>query len=87
MKARINKIINWNGKEYAHIVEDKPAPFCDFCAFSELCSKVLSKELEYEKSPMKVCEDLCYTEEPIDFAFFIEASKAESYIRGANETK
>ena len=69
MKSHINKIINWKGKEYAHIIEDTPAPFCDFCAFSEICQKVLYKELAFEDSPMKICSELCDVENT-HFAYF-----------------
>ena len=78
MGRRINKLINYKGKEYAHIIEDEPAPFCDFCVFSDLCEKVLRKELEYNNSPMSICSDLC-EKENTNFGFFIESNKAEKY--------
>ena len=83
MIARINKIINWDGKEYAQVIEDHPAQFCDLCALSEICQKVLYKELEYENSPMKICSDLC-NEEQTNFAMFIEANDAERYVNSRN---
>ena len=86
MKARINKIINWKEKEYAHIIEDEPNQFCDLCAFSELCGKVNSKELPYEESPMAICAHLCLEANDTHFAMFIEASKAENYIKARNDS-
>lgn len=78
MKSRVNKLINWHGKEYAHIIEDAPFQFCDICVFSKLCSKVLHKELAFEDSPMPICERLC-DEANTHFAFFIGADKVEYY--------
>lgn len=54
----IAKIINWKGKEYAYVIENKSMPFCDFCIFKEECSAVLSKKILYEGSPMEICERL-----------------------------
>ena len=54
----IAKIINWKGKEYAYMIGDKPAPFCDFCAFKKECSAVLFQKILYEGSPMEICEQL-----------------------------
>jgi len=84
MYARINKLINWNGKEYAHIIENEPAPFCDLCAFGDICQKVLTKELAYEDSPMKICNDVCEEANNTHFAFFIDSSKAERYCKRVN---
>lgn len=84
MKARINKIIIWQGKEYAHIVEDEPWQFCDICDFGDLCSKVICKELAYENSPMPICNKLS-EEANTHFAFFIKADKAESYCNRMNK--
>ena len=83
MKTRINKLITYNNKEYAHIIEDEPNQFCDLCAFFELCTKVIQKELAFEDSPMKICGDLCDAENT-HFAFFIESDKAEHYCKGIN---
>lgn len=80
MKARINKIITWQGKEYAHIIEDEPWQFCDICDFGDLCSKVIRKELAYEDSPMPICEKLS-EEANTHFAFFLDANKAEHYCK------
>ena len=80
MKARINKIITWQGKEYAHIIEDNPFSFCDICDFGDLCSKVLAKELTFEDSPMSICEKLS-EEANTHFAFFLDANKAEHYCK------
>ncbi len=82
MKARINKLIIWDGKEYAHIIEDEPNQFCDLCSFSELCGKVVRKELAFEDSPMKLCEELCKPD--IHYAMFIPSEVAESYIKHVN---
>ena len=79
--SRINKIITWDGKEYAHVIETEPSSFCDQCVFSDLCQKVLYRELAVEDSPMKVCNDLC-TKENTHFAFFMEANRAEDYCDG-----
>lgn len=84
MKARINKIINWQGKEYAHVIEDEPSQFCDLCAFNKLCWKVVSNELSFNNSPMKVCNDLC-DKENTHFAMFVEASEAQDYIKKRND--
>lgn len=84
MKSRINKIINWQGKEYAHIVENEPFEFCDICAFGDLCQKVLSKEIDYNNSPMIICDELS-KETNDDFSFFIEANKAENYCNNRNK--
>lgn len=84
MKARINKIITWQGKEYAHIIEDTPNEFCNLCAFSELCEKVLTKELLFENTPMKTCSDIS-EEANTHFSFFIEASKAKGYCNRRNK--
>ena len=81
MKAKINKIITWKDKEYAHIIEDESAPFCDLCAFSEECSKVLCKKLAYEDSPMLICDKLCKEAGDVHYAFFIDANKAEYYTK------
>lgn len=78
--SRINKIINWKGKEYAHIIESEPAPFCDFCVFRNECQKVLTKQLSFEDSPLRICSDLCDAENT-SYAFFMEAGKAENYIK------
>lgn len=83
MKARINKIITWQGKEYAHIIEDEPFEFCDICSFRDICSKVLTKEVSYENSPMPICNKLS-EEADTHFAFFIEANKAEDYCNRRN---
>lgn len=85
MSVRINKIINWKGKEYAHIIEDDPNQFCDLCSFREECAKVLSKELLFDNSPMKICDELC-KEENTHFAMFIENGTADSYVQGRNKT-
>ena len=84
MKARINKIITWKGKEYAHIVEDEPNEFCDLCAFSNICGKVLTKEVSYEQSPMPICVHLCLEANDTHYAMFIEAEKAEKYVNARN---
>lgn len=84
MKARINKIITWQDKEYAHIVEDEPFQFCDICDFGDLCSKVLRKELAFEDSPMPICEKLS-EEADTHFAFFIRADKAKDYCNMRNK--
>lgn len=84
MKARINKIITWQEKEYAHIIEDEPYPFCDLCSFSDICQKVLTKELAHEDSPMPICEKLS-EEANTHYAFFIEANKAEGYCNRRNK--
>ena len=78
--SRINKIINWNGKEYAHIIEDKPAPFCDFCVFCEECRKVIFQQVDVKDSPMNICRELCDAENT-HYAFFMEANKAEKYCK------
>lgn len=80
MKARISKIITWQDKEYAHIIEDDPFPFCDICDFRDLCSKVLTKELAFKDSPMPICEKLS-EEANTHFAFFLDANKAEYYCK------
>lgn len=80
MKAKIYKIINWKGKEYAYIIEDEPWEFCDICSFRDICSKVLTKELLYEDSPMLICNKLS-KESNTHFSFFIEADKAEHYCK------
>ena len=80
MKARINKIITWQGKEYAHIIEDKPWQFCDICDFGDLCSKVIRKELAYEDSPMPICNKLS-EESNTHFAFFRNVNDAEKYCK------
>jgi len=82
-KAVISKIIKWEGKEYAHIIEDTPNEFCDLCAFSELCAKVLTKELLFENTPMRMCSDIC-EEANTHYGFFIDASKAENYVKSVN---
>ena len=38
---KINKIIEYKGQQYEHIIEDAPAQFCDFCAFGDICPLVL----------------------------------------------
>lgn len=83
MKARINKLINYKGKEYAHIIEKDPAPFCDFCVFSDLCTNVLKDPFIFEDSPMKICEDLC-DEANTTYGFFINSDGAENYIKHIN---
>lgn len=83
MKARINKIITWQGKEYAHIIEDEPFEFCDICVFRDICPKVLTKQLAFENSPMPICNKLS-EEADTHFAFFIEANKAEDYCNRRN---
>ena len=84
MSAIINKIIIWHDKEYAHIIEDKPCDFCDLCAFSKLCYNVLSGKVSISDTPMEKCGELC-NEEHTDYAFFIEADKAENYIKSMND--
>jgi len=84
MKARINKIITWQNKEYAHIVEDEPFQFCDICDFGDLCSKVLRKELAFEDSPMPICEKLS-EEADTHFAFFRKVDDAEKYCKRINK--
>lgn len=84
MKAKIYKIINWQGKEYAHIIEDEPWQFCDICDFRDLCPKVLTKELAFEDSPMPICEKLS-EEANTHFAFFLDANKAEDYCNRRNK--
>ena len=86
MKARINKLITWDNKEYAHIIEDEPNQFCDLCSFSELCGKVVRKELAFEDSPMKLCEELCYEADDTHYAMFIPSEVAENYCKHINET-
>lgn len=83
IKARINKIITWNNKEYAHIIENELSEFCDLCSFRDICAKVLQKKLAFEDSPMKICQELCDAENT-HFAFFIEANKAENYCNKMN---
>lgn len=70
MKSKIGKIINWKGKEYAYLIDEEPAEFCDCCVFRKECAMVLSKELAYEESPMKICSDLS-EEFNTNFANFI----------------
>ena len=84
MISRINKIINWDGKEYAHIIETRPSQFCDLCALSNWCEKVIDRELAYDESPMKICSELCDAENT-HFAMFIEADKAEEYVLNINK--
>ena len=84
IKARINKIITWDNKEYAHIIEDEPSEFCDICTFRDLCMKVIQKKLAFEDSPMKKCEELCDAEDT-HFAFFIDSSRAEDYCNRFNK--
>ena len=83
MSTRINKIINWDGKEYAHIIEDNPNQFCDLCVFSDLCQKVILKKLAFEESPMKICEELC-SKENTNYAMFLESDVAKRYINRIN---
>ena len=83
MKARINKIITWQNKEYAHIVEDEPFQFCDICDFGDLCSKVLTKELAFKDSPMPICRKLS-EEANTHFAFFRDTDDAEEYCKRVN---
>ena len=83
-KARINKIIKYNGKEYAHIIEPEPNQFCDLCCFSKTCSNVLNGALDYHESPMCICSELC-NEADTDFAMFIESEIAKDYINAINK--
>ena len=85
MKARINKIITWQGKEYAHIIEDEPFEFCDICSFRDICSKVLTKEVSYENSPMSICNKLS-EEADTHFTFFRNIDDAEKYCKNINKS-
>lgn len=85
MSSRISKIVNYQGKEYAHIVEDDPAPFCDFCIFSEDCSKTIST-MNIANSPLQLCES-CSKEAKSSMGFFIEACRAEKYVDAMNNKK
>ena len=85
MTSRINKIITWQGKEYAHIIEDEPNQFCDLCTFGDLCHKVLINQIAFENSPMKLCEELCELENT-HYAMFIPAEVAETYCKHINES-
>ena len=69
---KINKIIEYKGQQYEHVIEDHPNQFCDFCAFGNICPLVLWRELDFNESPMKICEQLC-DEAGTGFAYFRES--------------
>ena len=52
------KIITYKGKEYRYVIDTEPAPYCDFCVFSNLCVKAFEGKIPIEDSPMPLCEKL-----------------------------
>lgn len=79
MAKRVNTFITWKGKEYAHIIGDEPDQYCDMCAFSNICSQVITKKIHYDNSPMVICEQLS-TKENTNFSFFVESEHAKNYL-------
>ncbi len=84
MKARIDRIINWKGKDYAHVVEDTLTEFCSLCSFQDVCEKVVSHEVPVDESPMKICQNIS-DELNINTAFFMDAVEAEGYVQRVNK--
>lgn len=83
MKVRLNKLVNYAGKEYGHLIGSKANQYCDMCALKDECGKVLSKEIPYENSSMAICARVC-EEENTHFAFFVESKDVKRWCD--NET-
>lgn len=79
MSVTILKTITYNGREYSFVQHDEPLPFCDFCEFSKICQKVLFNQLDYELSPMKICDKI-----GCSMGMFIPAENAEGYVNSVN---
>jgi hypothetical protein len=84
MRLRISKVINWDGKEYAFVVDSEPNEFCDFCAFSVLCSEVVRHKRTIEESPMKICMELADAENT-NYCNFISNDRAQEYVDNMNK--
>ena len=54
----IGKIITYKGKEYQYVFDSVPDQYCDFCAFSEICSEVIQHKRDVEDSPMPLFNEL-----------------------------
>lgn len=77
---RVNKYVKWEDKEYAHLIGDEPAQYCDMCAFRDTCSQVITKKIRYDDSPMTICEKLS-EEENTNYSFFVESKDAERWCK------